>query len=106
MRHPRVLLATCRELPDGEPGHQALDDAFARRGIDATWAAWDDPDVAWPEADLVAVRSTWDYMERLDQFLAWAARLSYDTSPTSGDKRAARYWSSNGRRAHRAVAFR
>jgi glutathione synthase/RimK-type ligase-like ATP-grasp enzyme len=70
-----VLLATCRELPDGEPGHEALDDALARRGIDAAWAAWDDPDVAWSDADLVAVRSTWDYMGRLDEFLTWAQRL-------------------------------
>ena len=72
---PRVLLATCGELPDGEPGHESLDDALVRRGVDATWAAWDGEDVTWSEADLVAVRSTWDYMDRLEEFLAWAARL-------------------------------
>lgn len=68
----RVLLATCAELSRGEPGHEALDDALARRGIDAAWAAWDDPAVDWEAADLVAVRSTWDYEGRLDAFLRWA----------------------------------
>ena len=34
---------------------------------------WDDPDVDWSAADLVAVRSTWDYDGRLPEFLAWAA---------------------------------
>ena len=32
----------------------------------------DDPDVDWSAADLVAVRSTWDYDGRLPEFLAWA----------------------------------
>jgi glutathione synthase/RimK-type ligase-like ATP-grasp enzyme len=71
----RALLATCRDLPDGEPGHEALDDALRVRGIDATWAVWDDESVDWSSADAVAVRSTWDYMDRLDDFLAWAERV-------------------------------
>ena len=54
----RVLLATCRELSSGEPGHEALDEALLARGIDASWAVWDDIDVDWSAADLVAARST------------------------------------------------
>ena len=68
----RVLLVTSKALPDGEPGHEALDDALARRGIDAAWAVWDDPGVDWDAAEVVAVRSTWDYEDRLDAFLTWA----------------------------------
>ena len=71
----RVLLATCREFSIGEPGHEALDEALLARGIDASWAVWDDIDVDWSTADLVAVRSTWDYMERVDEFLEWAERV-------------------------------
>jgi glutathione synthase/RimK-type ligase-like ATP-grasp enzyme len=37
--------------------------------------AWDDPSVDWPGADLVAVRSTWDYDIRLPEFLGWAERV-------------------------------
>ncbi len=33
---------------------------------------WDDPAVDWAAADLVLVRSTWDYEFRLPEFLAWA----------------------------------
>ena len=71
----RVLLATCREFSNGEPGHEPLDEALRARGIDASWAVWDDADVDWSTADLVAVRSTWDYMERMDEFLEWAERI-------------------------------
>lgn len=71
----RVLLATSGDLPQGEPGAALLDAALRERGFDAAWARWDDPDVDWASADLVAVRSTWDYTERPAEFLAWARSL-------------------------------
>lgn len=67
-----VLLATFDAMPDGEPGHEALDAELARRGIDARWVRWDDAAVDWSAARVVAVRSTWDYEWRLAEFLAWA----------------------------------
>lgn len=70
-----VLLATSGDLPDGEPGAAALDAVLAERGIEAAWARWDDPSVDWAGADLVAVRSTWDYVTRHAEFLAWTASL-------------------------------
>ncbi|PVG84608.1 hypothetical protein DDE18_03130 [Nocardioides gansuensis] len=70
-----VLLATCSALPTGEPGHEALDAAFAVRGVEARWADWTDPAVDWPAASLVAVRSTWDYVVQYAAFLAWARSL-------------------------------
>lgn len=70
-----VLLATCRRFPDGEPGAAALDAALAERGIAGHWVCWDDPGVDWSAADLVVVRSTWDYSERIDEFLAWGEAL-------------------------------
>ena len=73
-----VLLATCTELPDGEEwtGTTHLTDAFADRGVDAQWVLWDDPSVDWGEG-LVAVRSTWDYEQRRDEFLDWARSLPW-----------------------------
>ena len=53
--------------------------ALAARGVDARWARWDDPDVDWAAADLVAVRSTWDYHRRLPEFLAWARAVERRT---------------------------
>lgn len=70
-----VLLATSADLPQGEPGVPVLDAVLRDRGLDVAWARWDDPDVDWAAADLVAVRSTWDYVPRHDEFLAWSASL-------------------------------
>ena len=70
-----VLLATCATMPDGEPGHEALEAALAARGIDVAWVAWDDASVDWDAAPLVVVRSTWDYTTRAEEFLTWAHKL-------------------------------
>jgi hypothetical protein len=70
-----VLLATSAEYAAGEPGAEHLDAALAARGVEASWAVWDDPAVDWAAADLVAVRSTWDYQGRLEEFLAWTRRV-------------------------------
>ena len=67
-----VLLATFAILPEGEYGGSRLVEALAAAGVEARWVVWDDPDVDWAAADLVAVRSTWDYHRRLPDFLAWA----------------------------------
>lgn len=75
MTSPDVLLATCQDWPEGEPGHEALDEALAARGITFAWHRWDDPLVEWSEARLVAVRSAWDYDARIADFLGWAHRV-------------------------------
>ena len=66
-----VLLATCASFASGEPAHHHLDDALAERGVPARWVCWDDPAVDWGSG-LVAVRATWDYETRREDFLAWA----------------------------------
>lgn len=70
-----VLLVTCAALPDGEDGGGLLLDALDARGIAARWVVWDDGGVPWQDADLVLVRSPWDYMSRLEEFLAWARKV-------------------------------
>jgi glutathione synthase/RimK-type ligase-like ATP-grasp enzyme len=71
----RVALATCAEVAHGDEDHPALAQALAERGVEARPAVWDDAGVDWARFDLVVVRSTWDYAERRDAFLAWAASL-------------------------------
>ncbi|MBV9830830.1 MAG: hypothetical protein JOZ82_04485, partial [Marmoricola sp.] len=75
---PVVLLATCAALPDGEEwaGTDLLVPALQARGIEARWVRWDDAGVDWSEG-LVAVRSTWDYDQRLPEFLDWARTLPW-----------------------------
>ena len=46
----RVLLATSGDLPQGEPGATVLDAELAGRGIDFSWARWDDDHVDWDAA--------------------------------------------------------
>jgi len=81
---PTVLLVTFNLMPAGEPGAAALDAALAARGIDVRWVCWDEPDVDWAAADLVAVRSTWDYHRRLPAFLAWAREVEKVTPVLNG----------------------
>ncbi len=76
-RSPRVALATCAQfpqLPDDEP---LLLDALCARGIAAEPAVWDDPSQDWQRFSLVVVRSTWDYVARRDQFVAWASSVPW-----------------------------
>ena len=86
MTSPRVqvLLATFCLCPDGEEGGGMLVDALERRGVRARWAVWDDPDVDWAGADVVALRSTWDYQRRLPTFLPWVAQVAASTTLLNG----------------------
>lgn len=42
-----------------------------RVGVPVEVAAWDDPSVDWSRFAAVVLRSTWDYPQRRDEFLAW-----------------------------------
>ena len=79
-----VLLATSSLLPDGELGGSLVVEALAERGIACRWVVWDDASVDWAAADLVAVRSTWDYHRRTAEFLAWARKIEGDTRLLNG----------------------
>jgi O-ureido-D-serine cyclo-ligase len=50
----------------------ALRDLGARVEV----VAWDDEQVPWRAFDLALLRSTWDYTQRLREFLAWAERAA------------------------------
>ncbi len=69
--HPRIVLAGCRGLVAGDGDDAGLVAALRHRGLHARWLAWDDPETH--RADLVILRATRDYAERLEEFLAWAA---------------------------------
>ncbi|MEU9130980.1 hypothetical protein AB0D08_23260 [Kitasatospora sp. NPDC048540] len=47
-------------------------DALRAGGAAAEAVPWDTDPGVWERFDLAVVRSTWDYAERLDEFLAWA----------------------------------
>lgn len=73
--HPRIVLAGCAALPDGDGDDAGLLMALRNRGLHCRWLPWDDP--ATLDADLVILRATWDYTERLDEFLAWTRSVRH-----------------------------
>ncbi|MET9226640.1 hypothetical protein [Lentzea sp. NPDC003310] len=73
----RVVLASCAGLPEGDGDEESLLAALARDGVDVAWQPWGTP----VEADLVVLRATWDYTERLDDFLAWCGTVPALANP-------------------------
>jgi len=51
------------------------DAAAGPAGYDLEHLVWSDPDAPWDDFDLVVVRSTWDYLERLEAFRTWLAEV-------------------------------
>ena len=72
---PDVWLVTCAAFPDGEPAGDLLTQALAERDLSAEWVRWDDETVDWSTGAVTAVRSTWDYQHRRDEFLSWAEHV-------------------------------
>jgi hypothetical protein len=58
---------------EGDGDDAGLVEALRSRGLHARWLSWDDPDTE--RADVVVLRATWDYIDRLDEFLAWTRRV-------------------------------
>lgn len=71
-----IALATAREVPDLDDEARQLREALRSRGAACEAAVWDDEAVDWAGYDLVVVRCTWDYAERVGEFLAWAERVA------------------------------
>ncbi len=73
---PKIALVTvdaARALDEDLP---PLAEALAQAGAAVSIVSWDDTSVAWSAFDLALLRSTWDYVDRLAEFLAWTERAS------------------------------
>ncbi len=70
-RWMRIALVTARELPRPDGDLPALTVAASNRGWACQAHVWDDAAVAWSEFDAVLVRSTWDYLGKIDAFRRW-----------------------------------
>jgi len=71
-----VALATAADAWAVDDDATPLLAALRATGVDAHPAVWDDPSVHWAGADLVVLRSTWDYARRRPEFLKWADRVA------------------------------
>jgi len=72
----RVALASYAELPDWEVDDRHLHAALSDQGVDFEVVSWDSGVEAFEGFDGCLLRSTWDYSERLEDFLAWAGALA------------------------------
>ena len=68
----RIAIVSTRDMPVLDADEALLLPLLP----EAEMAYWDDEDADWAGYDLVVLRSTWNYTEHLDEFLAWATRVS------------------------------
>lgn len=73
---PTIALATCRDLPDWEIDDEPLRAALRGAGCRLVEPAWDDPDFDWSCVAVCLLRTTWDYQDRVPEFVAWAERVA------------------------------
>jgi glutathione synthase/RimK-type ligase-like ATP-grasp enzyme len=70
-----IALATCATVPEWEVDDRVFHAELAACGIDARQCVWNDPRVDWTQFELVLIRTTWDYQENRDAFVAWVRQV-------------------------------
>jgi len=55
-----------------DPDSELLRAVLAGLGVASELVSWDDPAVDWAERPLTIIRSTWDSVDRPEEYLAWA----------------------------------
>lgn len=80
----RVALVTAREARGLDEDLPPLQAALHAAGMQSQIVDWDDSQAEWASFDLALLRSTWDYTDRLREFLVWvdsAAALTTVLNP-------------------------
>lgn len=75
----RIALVTAEAARDLDPDLSPLMTALRGAGAEVAAPSWDDPTVDWSHFDAAVLRSTWDYTDRIDEFLDWCARCAART---------------------------
>src|SRR5262245_3529089 len=75
-----VAIVTAAVARDLDEDLAPLSDALSAIGVEHAIVDWDDAAVEWDAYAVAVVRSTWDYVPRHDEFLAWAARAGGATT--------------------------
>jgi O-ureido-D-serine cyclo-ligase len=71
-----VALVTAREALALDPDMPLMTSALRAAGVAVETPCWDDPGVDWSRYRIALLRSTWDYVDRIDEFLAWCERCA------------------------------
>lgn len=83
----RIAIACCRLSADSpadelypDVDNPLLDAALTDLRIERDFVSWDDETKDWSAFDLVVVRSTWDSVDRPEEYLAWTRRVESCTT--------------------------
>ncbi len=85
----RIALATAPGAAEISNDDAILAEAIEAFGAHAKSVVWFDP-VPWAEFDLVAIRTTWDYQFRLQEFLIWVDSVA-ELTRVANDPRLVRW---------------
>lgn len=66
-------------MPFPDEDQEVLCSALAAAGAEPRVLGWDDPEAPFERCDAVVIRSTWNYLERRDEFVAWARDVERHT---------------------------
>lgn len=75
---PRVAIATASDSTELHEDGPRLFTALADAGIDAEARSWG-PHDGWDDVDAVIIRATWDYPQKLAEFVAWIDAVAAQT---------------------------
>lgn len=70
-----IVFATCRSMPAVQTDDALIAQVLEARGCTVTPAPWNGPFEPFAVADMVVVRSTWDYFEESNAFAKWLRAL-------------------------------
>ena len=73
---PAVALVSARRARGLDEDEAPLLAALRACDVRVDVADWDDPGVDWRSYSLAVLRSAWDYIDHLSEFLAWADRVA------------------------------
>lgn len=73
-----IAIASCKNLPDWEKDDLPFFSELDVLGINYQIVAWDS-EQDWSQFDACLLRTTWDYQERIDEFMQWIDRVSSQT---------------------------
>ncbi|AOE50947.1 ATP-grasp domain-containing protein [Kangiella sediminilitoris] len=73
-----IAIASCQNLPDWEKDDIPFFNELDELGVSYQILAWDS-DTDWSQFDACLLRTTWDYQERIDEFMQWIKSVSTQT---------------------------
>lgn len=73
-----IAIASCQNLPNWEKDDIPFFQVLTALNINYEILPWDS-DTDWSRFDACLLRTTWDYQERIEEFMAWVRRVSTQT---------------------------